>query len=148
MVGKGLIVGAALFLASCWPAAAQQSCAVVDFAPAPTVLAKGAQTPWINAFTFAPQPGQTCALDAKVTANPGYVEFKVAVINQPYHCDLPALTDLRCSGQGSNTTGVTVYIFGRAPGLATLTVTVNGVQRTSTVLVADYYVYLPWGRKQ
>ena len=143
MVGKSLIAGAALFLASCWPAAAQQPCALVDFNTSPTTLAVGAETPWVNAFIFSPQPGQTCTLDAKVTSNPGSVEFKVAAVNHPYSCQLPALTDLRCNGQGSNTTGLTVWSFGRAAGKSTLTVTVNGVQRTFATTVVDHFVYLP-----
>ena len=67
----------------------------------------------------------------------------MAAVNHPYSCQLPALTDLRCNGQGSNTTGYTVWIFGRAAGKSTLTVTVNGVQRTFATTVVDHFVYLP-----
>lgn len=140
-----LLVFAVLAGLAVTPAKAQSPCATVSSSAPPRLLAVGEELKWGSTFTFTPLPGKTCDLNAELTTNPGYVEMKVLAISTPYHCELPALTDARCTGQGSTIATLDTYIQGRAPGESIALLNVNGNTFVYLILVYSSRVYLPLG---
>lgn len=135
----------ALAVPSIGTANAQGSdCAVIGSKAPPLSIVKGFNGDWIGAFDFLPFVNTNCPLNARLTINPGFVEFGVLQIDAPYTCVIASLTDARCTGTAKTRATLSVRLHGRAVGQSGITVNVNGKTFFYSVfVVSPTQIYLP-----